>query len=461
MDQLWLWPTVTTVFFVSAAIAVILVRRGRFRALLPRAAALVPPTNSVVWRLSGPTFEAKEAFNRQQLQSAGGAMVAAAPPITAAALLNPDVMDALERREDDAETFCETELADYLDAHQDGIFSFSPDLDVVAAFDGFTEVMRASQNVDVGVSLKDGALDAASVLGGGFIGMSLGQLVGRALLDSTGTTAAVAVLSIGGAILGRMMSDRVKRNGFRIAVENFDAARASAFERIENQRRSEQMAIKRFVEDRNQALRDAILEERRKLLTAAREARNGADNERHLACRAFVSHLDDVQQKIWKGFYDFRETHQSSIFTRWLYPRKGDVAVELARRWAQDASNRVEQLHTFLWTLVSSPAEAKRTEAGRVISEFIRTFDCNADRYYVKIKVHADRVEAFQQAIEEQDKMLDGRLKRLIVEAQRDVHLFIDDTQVRLHERFAEIEKPVFEALERVRSEGRKLGKTI
>lgn len=457
MDQLWFWPIVTTVFFISAAIVVIFVRRRRFSALLPRAAALVPPSNSVVWRLNGPAFEPAEALSRQQLQTAGGAIIAAAPLITTSDLLNPDVMGALEQQDHD-EAFCDTYLADYLNGQHDGRFSVSYDPGFIAALDDFSEVMHASQAVDVGVSLKTGAIDAAGVLGGGFIGMSLGQLLGRALLDSTGTTAAAALLSIGGAILGRMMSDRVKRKSFRIALETFDAARVRALERIEHQRQVERMAIKRFVEDRDKALREAINEERRKILAAVRDGRNSADNERQLACRTFVSHLDEVQQRIWKGFYEFRETHQSSIVTRWLYPKEGDVAVELARRWAQDASNRVEQLHTFLWTLVSSPDEHKRTEAGRVITEFIRLFDCNAERYYAKIKVHAERVAELQQGIEDQAKTLDGRFKRLIVEAQRDVQLFIDDTRVRLDERLAEIEKPVFEALDRVRSEGRKFG---
>lgn len=448
MDQLWLWPVITTGFFVSAAIFIISVRRSRFNALLARAAALVPPSNSVVWRLSGPAPGPTAAANSRQLQAAGGAISAAIPPVATAALLNPDALDALDRWQDLDETFCDTQLADYS----------APEF--VAALKNL-DVIHVPRAVDVGMSLKSGALDAASVLGGGFIGMSLGKLFGRALLDTTGTTAAAALLSIGGAILGRMLSDRVNRKSFRDAVETFNGARASALERIEHQRRIEKLAITRFVEDRDKALRDSIAEERRKLLAAERDGRKSADNERHLACRAFVSHLDEVQQRVWKGFYEFREAHQSSVFTRWLYPTEGDVAVELARRWAQDASGRVERLHAFLWTLLSSSDEDKRTEAGRVISEFIRTFDCNAERYYVRIKVHADRVAAFQQGIEEQAEMLDGRLKRLILEAQRDVHLFIDDTQVRLHERLAESERPVFEALERVRSEGRKLGVTI
>lgn len=442
MDQLWLWLAITTAFFVSAAIVVILVRRHRFRALLPQAAALVPPSNSVVWRPSGPPFESAAAVNRPRLQTAGDAIIAAAPLIR-------------EFRQDDDEAFCGTQLADYLHAHDDSMVSSSPVL--VAELERFG-VMHAPQTVDVGISLKNGTLDAAGVLGGGFIGMSLGQLLGRALFDSTGTTAAAALLSIGGAILGRVMADRVNRKSFRVAIETFNAARASALERVESQRLIEQAAIERFVEDRERTLHDAIIEERHKILAAVQDGRNDADNERHLACRAFVSHLDEVRQRVWEGFYDFRETHQSSILTRWLYPKVGDVAVELARRWAQDASSRVEQLHSFLWTLLSSPDEDKRAEAGRVISEFIRTFDCSADRYYVKIKVHTDRVAALQQAIEEKAKSLDGQLEVLIVDAQCEVNAFIDAAHVRLRERLDEIVKPAFEALERVRSEERKLG---
>lgn len=470
MDQLWHWPTVTTVFFVSAVIVVILVRRHRFTAFLPQAAAFIPPSNSVVWRLSAPSHEPTEAAHKQRhVGVAEVAIIAAAPLSTTPGLLNSEVTTAPEHWQAEGAAFSGTPLADYLHAHHEEIFSASSTPDFVAALERFVgeRVMLPQPesfipgHADAGMSLKNGALDAAGVVGGGFIGMSFGQLLGRALLEPSGTTAVAALLSIGGAFLGRMLSDCVKRESFRAAVETLDAAKTSALERIENQRKIEQAAIKRFVEDRDEALCDAIADERRKMLVAARDGRNSADNERHLACRAFVSHLDETRQRIWKGFYNFRKTHQSSILTRWFYPREGDVAVELARRWARDASARVEQLHTFLWTLLSSPGEDKRTEANRVISEFIRMFDCNADRYYLRIKVHADRVATLQQEIEEQATIFDGRLKGLLVEAQREVNAFIDAAHVRLHERLGEIVKPVFGALERVRSEGRKLGKTI
>lgn len=435
MDQLWLWPAITTVAFASAVAAVILVRRWRFKTLLPQAAILVPPSDSVVWFLDEPPLDP------------GSALVAAAPLSTIAGVLHPDVTDTLEPWQDREEAS-------------------------VAALEGFAGndiayhnaltidygVVRGPQAIDVGKSLKNGALDAAGPDGGSFAGLSLGQVLGRALLDRTGKTAAAALLSIGGAILSRLTSDRVKRKNFRTAVETLDAERTSAVERIENLRRANEVAIRRFVEDRNSVLRDATIEERRKTLAAVRDGRNCIANERHLACEAFVSHLGEVRQRIWEGLYVFRETHQSSIFTRWLYPSQGDVAVELAKRWAQDASSRVEQLHTFLWTLLSSPDEAKRIEATRVISEFIRTFDCDAAGYYLRIKSHADRVSALQQLVQEQVETLDARLIRLVVEAQQEVNAFIDASDVRLREHYREIIEPVSEALERVRSERRKLG---
>lgn len=397
MDQLWRWPTIATVLFVSAVIVVVLVRRGRFKALLQHAAVLVPPPNSVVWEVRGSSFEPAEAANRPH----GVAMITTAE-------FAPDVMES------------GTALADYLQAR--GIlFSASSDSSFVAY-----------QNADAGLSPKNRALDAVGLAGGGFIGMSLGHLLGRPLSNAAGRTAVTALLGIGGAFLGRLLSNRVKSKSFRATVEALEAERASALERIEHQRRIAQSAIQRFIEGRDRALRAAIIEERRKVLAAVRDARNSAATERHLASRAFLSHLEQVRQRIWDGLCDFRETHQSSIFTRWLYPSEGDVAVELAGRWARDASGRVEQLHTFLWTLLSSADENKRTEAARVISEFIRTIDCNADRYYLQIKVHADRVAALQQSIEEQPKIFDGRLKGLLAEAQRDVNAFIDATYVRL-----------------------------
>ena len=459
MDQFWIWPTIAAVFFVSAAIFVILVRRSRFKKHVAQAALLVPRSNSVVWHLSGPSFEPAEASNGLQrfATSAGGAMIAAVPLATTVELLSPDVVNTPEPLHDHAEVVCSTQLSDYLHDDHDTIFSASSGPDFVAALERFVgeqtaghdAIVRSGATIPVG----SGVLNAAGVVSGGFIGMSLGQLLGRAFLNPNGTSAVTALLGIGGAILGRILSRRAKKNSFQAAVASLDAARASAIERIESQRRIEQTAIKQFVEERDKALREAIIEERRKVLAAVRDGRESIANERHLACEAFVSHLGEIQQRIWEGFYDFRKTHQSSIPTRWLYPREGDVAVELARRWAQDASGRVEQLHTFLWTLLSSPHQDKRNEATRVISKFIRTFDCDADRYYLRIRVHADRVAVLQQIIDEQPKVLDGRLKRLLIEAQREVNAFIDATHVRLHEHLREVVKPVFGALERVQSE--------
>ncbi len=432
MDQLLLWSIVTAVFLLTSVIAT-LIRRSRFKTLLPQAATHIPPPNSVVWYPHArPTRDL---------------IIAAVPMITAPELLAPDSSGrgfiAVPER------FVGEQLA-YHEAIAGGDSVMMPDVTARQALENPPDI-----------SVIGDASVLASVAVGGFLGMSVGQFLGGTVFNRRDRAALVGLLALGGAILGRIVSTRVKVKLFRVAVETYETARASALRDVENQRRIAQEAIKRFVEDRDKALGDAINQERGKFLAVARDGRRSAGNERHLACKAFASHLGAIHERIWTGFHDFREMHQSSIFTRWLYPKKGDVAVDLAGRWARAASTRVEQLRIFLLALLSSSDENKWEEAARVISQFIRTFECDADRYYGEIKANADRLAAIQQIIEKQAEVLDDRLRWLLADAQREVDAFADATDVRLRERLRDAVKPAFKALERVRSEGSKLGKTI
>jgi len=487
---------------VCIACAAVGIRRRRFEALRTQAEALVPPLDSVVWKQRSPDLPGRELVE--------GSM------ITAAELLNPDVLDDLERRINLGDSPSATQLYDYLKVHHDAIFTATGPRFIGALQDFVGEQVahhdliaqgdhaymstvgsvpgwdlqvdghlfqsklagsplalasgdfEANPHVDVicdhsltshfhdsiGVELT---MPAVGALTGGSNGASTGGRIGGMFdkLTPARTTFGKWIGSISTAL------EDFKTKRFRQALERYTALRNTAETRVNRATIEGRSAIARFVKERDEHLASALTQEQRLFLAAAREAAESVRNDRGKACKIFAAHLASVNMSIWDGYGEFERKHRSSWFRRTFYPTEGDVAIVLARRWAELASQPVARLRNRIDALLRSNDESKWTSAASLISNFMQNFECDAESYYREIKVDADRALAVQTAIDENIADYETRLRTLVTRAQREVNAFVDAAHFTLSKELQEIMAPVNAALEDVRAEGRKLGKAI
>jgi hypothetical protein len=595
-----LWWVLATILALCAVLVGFRLRRNRIEALLPSAQALVPSQDSVAWTQGHPTrlvFEpTEEPGSRyashdgtkldqiEELDDIGygaaalDAAIAAAPMLSAAELLNPDVMDALDRWVNHDQVFSGTQLFDYLHDHHDAIFSAESGPGFVAALQGFvgeqiayhdliargdsvympdhtnvpawdlnvdgqlfqvkvgdTALTHATQaaeaHPDIGIisdplvashfsdsigldnlapehlahitgqtlesasvlaegpsfhfpvitmvrsawrevdllsknhtsgeiALKNAALDVAGVGGGAYVGGHFGATIGS-FFTPLGAAIGAVIGAVGGAIGGRLFTDEMKHKAFKEAVARYTSARAVAEPVVDRAAKNQRRLIIDYVKNRDAELTRALRQEHRLFLAAARKARDAIQADRRWASKAFALHLGRLKLLVWDGFHEFERNHRSSWLHRTLLPTEGDVAIMLARKWARNASRKIEQLHGDLRRLVSSESELDLNEAAQKIVDFISTFECNAERYYGEIKVTAVHAVAVQQDIQERNVAYDVKLRSLIVLAQQQINAFIDAAYIRLSGDLRNIMAPVTEALETVRTEGRRLGKSI
>jgi hypothetical protein len=323
------------------------------------------------------------------------------------------------------------------------------------------EIDLLSKNHTTGdVALKNAALDVFGVGGGAYAGGQLGLAIG-AFFTPVGAAVGTVFGTLVGAIFGRFYSDSFKEKAFKKAIADYEFARSKVEPVLEKTRKYRQRSIIDYVKSRDASLTIAIRQERRLFLDAARKGVDDIRVDRRAACKSFVLHLGQLKRLLREGLRDFERAHQSPWLRRTFLPEEGDVAIILARRWARSAERCLDQLRKELSILIASSDESQWDEAVQKIADFIRTFECDSESYYSEIRVGANHALAIKREMEHRKNAYDDRVRSLVVHAQREVNAFIDATHILFSREIGDIMKPVTDALETIRHEGRRLGKSI
>jgi hypothetical protein len=349
-----------------------------------------------------------------------------------------------------------SQTVDALDTISHGVSLHFPF--IVAARSVFREYRLLEQeHTTMEASLKNVGLDVAGTGGGGFVGAKIGFLAGS-VVPGFGNVIGAVIGGVVGAIAGRAASEAVKMQPFNAALEKYDSLRTAADARLTACRLKLQDDLRQFVVERDQALRLEISEEQKRwraLLVAEQVAIN---EEFWFVVEAFIGLLDRLHSDLAGDLAEFSKQIGFSAVRSAFYPNERDVSFLLARSWAKQQQQQLRQVRR---RAVRVARRREREKAIKFMTEFHGTYRFDAPAFDKVTTEFVSTSHVRLVRVEESSRAAARRLRERLVSAQREINAAIAAAIVRLKNEVTAVGEPLNQALETVRAEGRRIGRTV